>query len=772
MSSSGEEEETGPNVDSNDPEERVAARRSRITRRIEAEKRAALGDEEKDKKEVKELSRSRKQIEESRSRLTKLKSDGTELVTNIRVAGDAREAARRIEEEEIRRQRKEKLEAEAKAGSERFEEITKKWESALQKDIPQDLHEMLMQQKAQCDGMIDEKNKLINEFQTELKQKDDQYVKDLKKQAEDVDLMIERMEEQMKQLMKAYREELNQIEKAFLTERTELIDGNSKKWEQMMQARRDKEVEYLQTREKRVDDYEQQLQHLRIQDAEEYNMVKIKLETDVQILEQQLQQMRATYQLNQEKLEYNFQVLKKRDEENTITKSQQKRKITRLQDVMNNLKIKLGKQEKQYKDENSTLMEDYKRITEQFRELQKKSKHFMATDARKFHDVWLMNEAEAKDLVMKVLEEDRIINEHQLGLPWGSPDVQFLENTGPIISEASKRKAVSANQVIQEVLSQTSHHEKADMSKEDDQSMAMADTVKSEILTKISARTIKSILELICDESGFLVEAKLKKLLHPLDREEQSLMRLDAIFAALGVDTEDDIHKLVQYFLLLIPNLGKSAQSMRKSSQQPGEEDHLDLGESQRSVRSHLSTKMSALEGTRRESLQVGDTQEGEEDPLSDMDEHEMLDIDMEGATPRSMKSEATELIHPNEVVRALRAFVEDNKKPVRDHKKSVAFKIASGEERDDSEDTAYWYNYMALLPPKREELWDALLEGLEKYSETLTSRSTLITETDALRQQNAELRMLLHQYINSKVNAELEIPPTRVLQLELNQMN
>ena len=39
--------------------------------------------------------------------------------------------------------------------------------------------------------------------------------------------------------------------------------------------------------------------------------------------------MRATYQLNQEKLEYNFQVLKKRDDENTITKSQQKRKITR-----------------------------------------------------------------------------------------------------------------------------------------------------------------------------------------------------------------------------------------------------------------------------------------------------------------------------------------------------------------------------------------------------------------------------------------------------------
>lgn len=46
----------------------------------------------------------------------------------------------------------------------------------------------------------------------ELKSLDDHYVKDLKKQAEDVDLMIERMDEQIKTLGKAYREELQEIE--------------------------------------------------------------------------------------------------------------------------------------------------------------------------------------------------------------------------------------------------------------------------------------------------------------------------------------------------------------------------------------------------------------------------------------------------------------------------------------------------------------------------------------------------------------------------------
>jgi len=36
--------------------------------------------------------------------------------------------------------RNEKLEAEAKSAAEKFDEITKKWEYALSKEIPQDLH--------------------------------------------------------------------------------------------------------------------------------------------------------------------------------------------------------------------------------------------------------------------------------------------------------------------------------------------------------------------------------------------------------------------------------------------------------------------------------------------------------------------------------------------------------------------------------------------------------------------------------------------------------
>ena len=65
-----------------------------------------MGEDPNAKHEIKEeLTKSRKQMETSRLVLTKLRENADEMVTNIRVAGDAREAARRIEEEDARRQR-------------------------------------------------------------------------------------------------------------------------------------------------------------------------------------------------------------------------------------------------------------------------------------------------------------------------------------------------------------------------------------------------------------------------------------------------------------------------------------------------------------------------------------------------------------------------------------------------------------------------------------------------------------------------------------------
>jgi dynein regulatory complex protein 1 len=768
---SAEDDHAGPSVDSEDPEERIMARRLRIQRRQEAQKRALLGENKDESKDVEQFqSGSQKQIEESYVRTRKLHEDGFEMVTNIRVAGDAREIARRIEEEEAKRQRKEKLEAEAKAGAERFDEITKKWELSLQKEIPQDLHEMLTQQKSACDAMLDEKNKLITDYQAELKAKDDQYVRDLKKQAEDIDLLIERMENQIKELTKAYRHELEEIEKSFVMERTEMLERQNKKWEQMMVDRRHKEIDYMAERERRVEDFEQQLQHLRVQDAEEYNQVKIKLETDVQILQQQLQQMKATYQLNQEKLEYNFQVLRKRDEENTITKSQQKRKITRLHDVLTNLKRKLAKQEKSYRGDNEQLTADYKHQLDQFKDIQRKAKTFMASDAKKFNEIWLMNEEECKNLAQHILEADRIIHEQQLGLEWIRPDLEFMNNVGPIVTDKGKSTTdKSAQKLVQQVL--TADHETS--SQEDQQQQQQSEAAdETSVLTdavggtgtqqppstsaavagNFTPRLIKQILELICDESGFLIESKLLTLLAPLNPCEQMLMKLDAIFVAMGVESEEDVQTLTRYFLKFrSTDNNKLVPPVPSPQTGDAADEPMQMGIDADICDELNDSCVSKLQDDRDTTgATVGSSVADNTDIVSDK----------AGSQP--------ELVSANDVLKALRAFVEENNRQRSSQKSQMSsqFTIVNVNERDDSEDAAYWANYQHIVTDEKEKVWDALIYSFDKYYEVLTARAKLLEETDSLRQQNAELRLLLHQYVNSKVNQELEVPPTRILQL------
>lgn len=517
------------------------------------------------------------------------------------------------------------------AGAERFDEIMKKWSEGKDKNIPQEIQELLLEQKAACSAMRDEKDKLINEFQSELKAKDDQYVKHLKKQAEDVDLVLERMEEQAKTLMKAYHEELAQIETSFASERRELVNSQRVEWEAKMLARGGREKEFLEARQKRIERNEADVQHLRVRNAEEFNRIKIKLENDIQILQQQIQQMKATFQLNAEKLEYNFQVLKKRDEENTVTMSQQKRRITRLQDTLNTLKGKLSKQEKCCRDELQALMDDYRKNTEQYRELQKKVKHFQTMDTKRFSDIWQMNEEKVRLLAKDVANADETIYCQQLGLGW-EPPATVESPLSKVVTTRLERDVSMATLYASQILSGAGGEKASNVE-------VPPQTASSTMvpLTPTSTALIKQVLNLLCEESGFLIESKLTRLLAPIDKDDQMLMKLDSIFKAIGVETEDDVHQLVRYFVY-----------------EPSEEDH--------------------------------ESSSAEKPPLS--------------------------LIHPNEVLTAIRRFVDTRQGLSKAASITPQSMVATKKDKlDELLDGSFWKRIAQVMPENHERVWTALFE-------------------------------------------------------------
>ncbi|NWQ86538.1 DRC1 protein, partial [Burhinus bistriatus] len=490
-------------------------------------------------------------------------------------------------------------------------------------------------------------------------------------------------------------------------------------------------LEYLRARMRKVEDFEKQLNQLRVQDEEEYSSMKIQLESDVQNLERQLQQLKAVYQLNQEKLEYSLQVLKKQDEENTIIRSQQRRKLNRLHSLLNNLRTKLAKQEKQFREENQNLAADCERITGQCKEVQRSMRHFAVSDAEKFTEVWLMNEEEAKGLMRRALDADRIIHTQQLGLPWEEPHYWFLNNVGPLGRYRAKRMATK---LASEVLTAGS----AEGGKEN--TAKVEDRVTP--LRNISKKTAKRILQLVSDESGFLIESKLLRHLHTLGRHECTLMKLDSIFAALEIDSEDDLYQLVDFFLKY------KAQEVADSQVRPP-------GTATRCPACWPSLQSQGNPGGE----DVKDPAEDREDSGSSAQRDELK-------SPRSsLGSLPSVYIHADDVLKILKAFVRDfDKLREKDGSAKEVLQV-----QDSSEDCEYWEALAHVIPEPTLKLWDALAVALGEYYEVLTRRASLLAETAVLQQQNSELYLLLEEYVSSGVNSKLLSPPTQWMDLNLS---
>ena len=75
---------------------------------------------------------------------------------------------------------------------------------------------------------------------------------------------------------------------------------------------------------------------------------------------------------------------------------------------------------------------------------------------------------------------------------------------------------------------------------------------------------------------------------------------------------------------------------------------------------------------------------------------------------------------------------------------------VGGGKPRDSSNDEMYWRKLSSVIDVNKERLWDAMIEGFEKYGHVLKERAKLIKETDSLKQQVIKVLKLLNVLVAS----------------------
>ena len=388
-----DEAEIARKLESGDKDDRVAARRARIAARLKAKREAedpSLIEPEPEPEPTAEET----QVKTSKRALARLKAQGFDDVTDVKAVAVAREANRRGERDTRRVERRNRIEQERTETAQRDGEVAGEWDKLRKLKVAHELNVAIQAQKALCDEIISSKDALIAEMTEELDKEDEAYERNIRRQEEEVDETLRRMNVRYNELSAAYVAEFDEIERVFLEERRAALEANTETLERLFKQRDDAEIKFMESTGDIADAYRTELEKHEADDAEEFSLLKVRLESDIGNLQRHMADMKSTYLLNAEKLEYNYRVLVERDHENAGTLQIQRRKIAKTREKLMKAKDSFAAMDKKFSDENMRLTDDHRRVTEQFKELEIKFRTFQANDRKKFKEVWAMKEEE------------------------------------------------------------------------------------------------------------------------------------------------------------------------------------------------------------------------------------------------------------------------------------------------------------------------------------------------------------------------------------------
>ncbi|KAL3272766.1 hypothetical protein HHI36_014227 [Cryptolaemus montrouzieri] len=798
--------ELEPQVTSPDPNERKLARRLRIERRLEALRRQNQ-PEHVDVEEKKDKSLTQIQIEKSIEVLKKLLTEGDERVTNIRVANDARETDRREAEGVNKEKIIEALEEEAQLAEEAFKQISDKWLTILKSNDPLHINDKMMQQREKCEELMRQKDSIIVMLKEEISAAEKKFSNDQRKQIDDICILTDRIETQIRLTRKAYREQLKLIEESMQTERKIMMEVNAKKWEELYKKRDQEEQANSDKKYEQMELFENQMTELRREFQEKYRETKIKLERDIDDLEQELERIKALAILNSEKLDYNYQILKKREDENIIIKSQQKRRINKLQDIVNTLKRRISEYGEGTKQQIVKVSGEIAKLQQNILDIESKADHFAEINDAKFNQLWEMNTERVLEVAQRILTIDRILHEQLLGLEW--------TEKGALKKKELKKENLASYKRAIEIL------ELEEKAQEPQKSLTLVRSQKANTQLDpkkeaVREALLKRLLKEVADRAGFILEDRLQQILEPFLETEKTLIRMDNVFSALNITKDADIDELLEYFLpythcpicsqgpgegstMKIEEIEVEMHDMSESTgtgvQSEVESHHSDDSKKALEKPAHTLIPVSYLLGpmitnAMNEVLETNpdESESSESDGEAHVGHYETLDPldnmppvrvggtmqkeDLTSLAPTEDKMEEEKLScqyqHPLVissvyVLKALRHFVNNyytQKKGLPTMGQRLARQrntICRLVEENDIK--IFWEQFKNVFNEENETTWHSLSEGLTKYHAILKDRKILHDEVVELRQQNQDLKVLLAKYVEDPDDPTLGPP-------------
>lgn len=283
-----------------------------------------------------------KRLNTTKDELNDLLCDGRELITNIKLANERREASRRLQEDQQRHCLLTDLHQESEEATNKLNVINKRWIELAEISDPMELNERLCHQNERIENLMQQKDALIFELQNALNMASNTYNTDQIKQQGDIQSLIERVDEQIEVMKSVYLEHLELLHQSIDSERRAFKLFHSNEWQNLYDDRATDSEQNLNDLLDRKERYYSEIVSTRLEHEEINRKTRITLDKDNDLVQQKVQRTKAEIELNTEQLNYNYYVLQKRAAENIVVRNKQKNRLIQMRSCISILRKKIN----------------------------------------------------------------------------------------------------------------------------------------------------------------------------------------------------------------------------------------------------------------------------------------------------------------------------------------------------------------------------------------------------------------------------------------------
>lgn len=268
------------------------------------------------------------------------------------------------------------------------------------------------------------------------------------------------------------------------------------------------------------------MEALRVRSDKEFLDTKIKVEVEIQNCEKCYQDMKALYQLNSEKLSYNYRVLVEKNNENSKLQTDLKAKDADYQDQYKRKSTLYTTSYNNLININKKLTKSYTLLSKRYKDLHKKYQHFELTDKARYKEIRQMNEEEIQKMKEKIRNCDRIIHQHQLGVVWEP----FTDTD--IINEELGRLGL----LLEEGAEDQDYKEEEEEPEEVE--------MKEDVDTNVPEDELHAIINLVMIELDFLLDDKVNNEIQDDPESQKLLVKMNVLRKVLAVKDHKEMMKL------------------------------------------------------------------------------------------------------------------------------------------------------------------------------------------------------------------------------------